>query len=102
MTEPKGSPRVGGSERSEWWVGWGKGGDGTKKRARRVNAGSANSLLFFMFHVKLFLEGTRIYYNVVDIFRLVFYTFKQIYSKVRKSNCYRVGPAGVRSSCRKC
>ena len=56
--------------------GWGKGGDGTKKRVRRANAGPAKSLLFLMFHVKLFLEGTRIYYKVVDIFRLVFYAFK--------------------------
>lgn len=29
-------------------------GDGTKKRARRVNAGPAKSLLFLLFHVKLY------------------------------------------------
>ena len=50
MTVPKGSPReVGGSERSEQ----GGVGEGTKKRARRVNAGPASSLLFLLFHVKL-------------------------------------------------
>ena len=75
MTEPKGSPRRGAASEASGG-GWGKGGDGTKKRVRCANAGPANSLPFLMFPVKLFLEGTRIYYNVVDIFRLVFYAFK--------------------------
>lgn len=43
-------------------------GDGTKKRARLVNAGPAKSLLFLLFHVKLFFEGVRIDYKAVDIF----------------------------------
>ena len=29
-------------------------GDGTNKRARRVNAGPAKNLLFLLFHVKLY------------------------------------------------
>ena len=76
MTEPKGRHRWGQRAKRAEGGGWGKGGDGTKKRVRCANAGPANSLPFLMFHVKLFLEGTRIYYNVVDIFRLVFYAFK--------------------------
>lgn len=66
-------PPGGGGQRAQRAGG---AGDGTKKRTRRVNAGSAKSLLFLLFHVKLFFEGVRIYYKVVDIFRLVLYTFK--------------------------
>ena len=44
MTGPKGCPREeGGSERSEQ----GGVGDGTKKRARRVNAGPAIVVSYF-------------------------------------------------------
>lgn len=76
MTEPKGSPRRGGAASEASGGGWGKGGDGTKKRVRCANAGPAKSLLFLMFHVKLFLEGFRIDYKVVYIFRFVLNAFK--------------------------
>ena len=35
-----------------------------------------SSLLFLLFHVKLFFEGVRIDYKVVDIFGLVLYAFE--------------------------
>ena len=51
MTGPKGGPRVGGAAGE---ASGGGVGDGTKKRAWRVNAGPAKSLLFLLFHVKLY------------------------------------------------
>ena len=76
MTEPKGRHRWGQRAKRAEGGGWGNGGDGTKKLVRCANAGPAKSLLFLMFHVKLFLEGFRIDYKVVYIFRFVLYAFK--------------------------
>lgn len=52
-----------GDDRAEWMPPGGGGsarsaqggvGEGTKKRPWRVNAGAAKSLLFLLFHVKLY------------------------------------------------
>lgn len=73
-TVPKGSPRVGGAA-SEASRGV---GDGTKKQARRVNAGPVKSLLFLWFHVKLsttynFLRGLELIIRL-SIYSDLFFT----------------------------
>ena len=76
MSGPKGGPREGGGSARSAAKRAGGGGGRNEGAGPTLNAGPVKRLQFLLFHVKLFFEGVRIDYKVVDIFRLVLYTFE--------------------------